>query len=50
MDEYYIEGIIDSMIDDINYVRFNINDDPNAVLGNYSLGDVFSKRSDLILY
>lgn len=37
-------------LDDINYVRFNINDDPNAVLGNYSLGDVFSKRSDLILY
>ena len=21
MDEYYIEGIIDSMIDDINYVK-----------------------------
>lgn len=37
-------------LDDVNYVRFSVNDDPNAVLGNYSLGDVFSKRSDLILY
>lgn len=37
-------------LDDINYVRISVNDDTNAILGNYSLGDVFSKRSDLILY
>ncbi len=25
MDEYYIEGIIDSMIDDINYVKIRMS-------------------------
>ena len=25
MDEYYIEGIIDSMIDDINYVKLRMS-------------------------
>ena len=25
MDEYYIEGIIDSMIDDLNYVKIRMS-------------------------
>ncbi len=54
--EYYdmlsIYSVVNTLteIEGVDYVKITVNGSSEAVLGNFSLGDAFSRREDLILY